>query len=160
MPKLSTALVTLTLSDKSLEALRSTFSTVLYNPAKSSPPSASELKEVEILFGPPTRLEAKSFDELPELKFIQLGSAGADGPLSNALLKDWVERDEKAKAGREIKMMTASGTHVLSIPPWAVGCTIMLYHQLPRMLEIAKVCTVQHLSNMLLKRGLPLTLEC
>lgn len=140
MSRPSTALVTLTLSDKALHALRSTFPTVHYHPAGSSPPPASVLKEVEILFGPPTRLsDVKTFDELPKLKYVQLGSAGADGPLATPVLKDWVKRDESGRGGREVKMMTASGTHVLSIPPWAVGCVIMLYHQIPRMLEIAKV---------------------
>lgn len=140
MSKLSTALVTLTLSDKSLDALRSTFSTVHYHPSGSDAPSASALKEVDMLFGPPQRLSnVKTLDELPKLRYIQLGSAGADGPLATAALKDWVKRDESGRGGRDIKMMTASGTHVLSIPPWAVGCVIMLYHQIPKMLEIAKV---------------------
>lgn len=140
MSKLSTALVTLTLSDKSLSALRSAFKTVHYHPAGSDQPSPSVLQEVEIVFGPPQRLAPiKTLDELPKLRYIQLGSAGADHPLATPILKDWLARSEQDKAGRDVKMMTASGTHVLSIPPWAVGCVIMLYHQLPRMLAIARV---------------------
>lgn len=139
MSKLSIALVTLTLSDKSLSALRSAFKTVHYHPAGSDQPSSSVLQDVEIIFGPPSRVSAmKTLDDLPKLKYIQLGSAGADGPLGNPALKDWVGRSEEARNGREVKMMTASGTHVLSIPPWAVGCVIMLYHQLPHMLSIAR----------------------
>lgn len=140
MSKLSTALVTLTLSDKALSGLRSTFSTVHYHPSSVALPGPEVLKEVEILFGPPNRLKLDSFDQVPKLKYIQLGSAGADGPLSTPVLKDWVSKQDGGGGGeREIRMMTASGTHVLSIPPWAVGCVIMLYHQLPRMLAIAKV---------------------
>lgn len=142
MPKLSTALVTLTLSDQALTALRSAINVVHYHPSTSPLPTLEVLQEVEILFGPPNRLSLETFDELPKLKYIQLGSAGADGPLSTPVLKDWAQKGRDhgtERNGREIKMMTASGTHVLSIPPWAVGCVIMLYHQLPRMLSIAKV---------------------
>lgn len=141
MTKLTTALVTLNLSEKSLSILRQTFPTVHYHPSPSSPPSSQILESVDILFGPPQKLpsEVKSLDALPSLKYIQLGSAGADGPLATAALKDWVDKGEKGRNGRDIKMMTASGTHVLSIPPWAVASVIMLYHQIPRMISIARV---------------------
>ena len=150
MSKLSTALVTLTLSEKALSGLRSAFSTVHYHPSSVALPGPDVLGEIEILFGPPNRLKLDSFDQVPKLRYIQLGSAGADGPLSTPVLKDWVSRqsrdDTAKKDEREIKMMTASGTHVLSIPPWAVGCVIMLYHQLPRMLAIGKVSPVSYLT--------------
>lgn len=147
MSELSTALVTLTLSDKALSGLRSAFSTVHYHPSSVALPTPEILKEVEILFGPPNRLKLDSFDQVPKLKYIQLGSAGADGPLSTPVLKDWVSKKDNNDGGREIKMMTASGTHVLSIPPWAVGCVIMLYHQLPRMLAIGKVSVIPLISS-------------
>jgi len=131
MSKPSTALVLLKLSEKSLSTLRSTFSTVHYHPPSSSDPSTTTLKEVDIIFGPPRQLSVQSFKELPKLRYIQLGSAGADAAIST--LQGWGE------GGGHVKMMTASGTHVLSIPPWAVGCVIMLYHQIPRMLGIARV---------------------
>jgi hypothetical protein len=131
MSKPSTALVLLKLSEKSLSTLRSTFSTVHYHPPKSASPCTSTLNEVDIIFGPPRQLAIKSFKDLPKLRYIQLGSAGADAAIST--LKEW------GQGGDHVKMMTASGTHVLSIPPWAVGCVIMLYHQIPRMLGIARV---------------------
>jgi hypothetical protein len=131
MSKPSTALVLLKLSEKSLSTLRSTFRTVHYHPPKSASPSTSTLNEVDIIFGPPRQLAIKSFKDLPNLRYIQLGSAGADAAIST--LKEW------GQGGEHVKMMTASGTHVLSIPPWAVGCVIMLYHQIPRMLGIARV---------------------
>jgi hypothetical protein len=131
MSKPTTALVLLKLSEKSLSTLRSTFPTVHYHPPSSSNPSTTILKEVDIIFGPPRQAPVKSFKELPELRYIQLGSAGADAAIST--LQGWGE------GGGHVKMMTASGTHVLSIPPWAVGCVIMLYHQIPRMLGIARV---------------------
>lgn len=132
MSKPSTALVLLKLSEKSLSTLRSTFPTVHYHPPSSSNPSTTTLNEVDIIFGPPRQLSVQSFKELPKLRYIQLGSAGADAAIST--LQGWGE------GGGHVKMMTASGTHVLSIPPWAVGCVIMLYHQIPRMLGIARVC--------------------
>lgn len=142
MSKPTTALVTLTLSDKSLSALRSTFGTVHYHPSTSSDrPSPSALDEVEMVFGQPQGLSSigiTSFDQLPRLRYIQLGSAGADGPLASQVMKDWIQKDQ-AQRRRDIKLMTASGTHVLSIPPWAVGGVIMLYHQIPRILGIARV---------------------
>jgi len=131
MSKPSTALVLLKLSEKSLSTLRSTFPTVHYHPPSSSNPSTTTLKEVDIIFGPPRQLSVQSFKQLPKLRYIQLGSAGADAAIST--LQGWGE------GGGHVKMMTASGTHVLSIPPWAVGCVIMLYHQIPRMLGIARV---------------------
>jgi hypothetical protein len=142
MSKPTTALVLLSLSEKSLSALRSTFTTVHYHPSTSSEqPSPSNLAEIDMIFGPPQRLGSigiKSLDQLPRLRYIQLGSAGADGPLASDVMKDWIQKDQ-AQRGREVKLMTASGTHVLSIPPWAVGGVIMLYHQIPRLLGIARV---------------------
>lgn len=131
MSKPSTALVLLKLSETSLSTLRSTFNTVHYHPPSSTSPSSSILNEVDIIFGPPGKAPVKSFNELPKLRYIQLGSAGADAAIS--ALQKWGGK------GDHVKMMTASGTHVLSIPPWAVGCVIMLYHQIPRMLGIARV---------------------
>jgi len=131
MSKPSTALVLLKLSEKSLSTLRSTVPIVHYHPPSSTSPSTSTLNDVDIIFGPPRQLSIQSFKELPKLKYIQLGSAGADAAIST--LQGWGE------GGGHVKMMTASGTHVLSIPPWAVGCVIMLYHQIPRMLGIARV---------------------
>jgi hypothetical protein len=137
MSKPSTALVLLKLSEKSLSTLRSTFPTVHYHPPSSSNPSTSILEQVDIIFGPPRQAPVKSFKELPKLRYIQLGSAGADAAIST--LQGWGE------GGGHVKMMTASGTHVLSIPPWAVGCVIMLYHQIPRMLGIARVRLLSYL---------------
>ena len=134
MSKPSTALVLLKLSEKSLATVRSTFNTVHYHPPSSSAPSSSILQDVDIIFGPPKQLPIKSFTQLPKLRYIQLGSAGADAAIST--LQGW---GEGQGSGGDVKMMTASGTHVLSIPPWAVGCVIMLYHQIPRMLGIARV---------------------
>jgi hypothetical protein len=149
MPKLHTVLVLLKLSESALSSLKSTFSTVHYFPPSSSPPPTSVLEQIDILFGPPQRLSEwsiETFHQLPKLKYIQLGSAGADGPLKAPAVKAFIEnRDGDSRGGgREIKMMTASGTHVLSIPPWAVGCVIMLYHQIPRMLGIARVCPLPY----------------
>jgi len=89
MSKPTTALVLLKLSEKSLSTLRSTFPTVHYHPPSSSSPSTTALKEVDIIFGPPRQAPVKSFHEFPRLRYIQLGSAGADAAIST--LQGWGE---------------------------------------------------------------------
>lgn len=39
----------------------------------------------------------------------------------------------------DVTFSTASGAHVLSIPNWVVGTTVILYHQLQQMMRVARV---------------------
>lgn len=149
----SNLLVTLTLSDRSLSKLRSAFKSVTYlPPATCSSPSREVLDNTDILFGSLTHLPSiKSLDELPKLGHIQLGSAGADSALRTEPLQEYMARIKpRSGSERNVTMSTASGTHVVSIPNWVVGSVIVLYHQIHRMLAIARVSWLSSLLNCLL----------
>ncbi|OCF73346.1 oxidoreductase [Kwoniella mangroviensis CBS 8886] len=121
------------LTPPTLDKLKSTFQTVHYHPKGSDDASFSsdELKEIQLFFttgrGLPESIE--SLDQLPNLKHIQLASAGADAMLRSSTIKKYIEQQ-----GQGVSLSTASGTHVLSIPPYAVGMTIALLHQWPRII--------------------------
>ncbi|WVR07904.1 hypothetical protein IAU60_004947 [Kwoniella sp. DSM 27419] len=122
--------------------LRDTFKGFHFYPKANSPSCAEsetfasdELAEIEVFFTTGRGLPPviKNLDQMPKLRHIQLGSAGADKALKSEVISQL-----KGQAGSEAKggitLSTASGTHVLSIPPYVVGMVIALYHQLPRMI--------------------------
>jgi hypothetical protein len=149
--------VTQPLSPTSLSRLQSTFHTVHYHPSSPLPPEV--FPEIEALFVPITGLPEgiTSFRALPRLRHVQLASAGADKLLQHPAIRECAtvaaaalgggrtqaggangtERDEGVE--RDITVSTASGIHVVSIPNWVVANLIGIYHQLPRMLQIARV---------------------
>lgn len=156
--------ITQPLSPTSLSRLQSAFHTVHYHPSSPLPPDI--LPEIEALFVPITGLPEgiTSFRALPRLRHVQLASAGADKLLQHPAIREcaaWAgagapsaaaavgggttqagggngaERDEGVE--RDITVSTASGIHVVSIPNWVVANLIGIYHQLPRMLQIARV---------------------
>ncbi|OCF39667.1 oxidoreductase [Kwoniella heveanensis CBS 569] len=126
------------LSSAAEEKLKSSFKGFHYHPNKPDSPAKftkEELSEIEFFFTTGRGLPVSSLDELPKLKHIQLASAGSDAAQRSEAIAAY-----KEKAGQEqaISLSTASGTHVLSIPNYAVAMVIALYHQLPRMITRAK----------------------
>ncbi|WVW87071.1 hypothetical protein I302_109128 [Kwoniella bestiolae CBS 10118] len=131
--------ISVPLTPPTLEKVKSTFKTVHYHPKGSDDAtfSSDELKEIDLFFttgrGLPESIE--SLDQLPKLRHIQLASAGADAMLRSATIKKYSEQlDKEGKKDSGVSLSTASGTHVLSIPPYAVGMTIALLHQWPRII--------------------------
>ncbi|WVQ84835.1 hypothetical protein IAT38_006992 [Cryptococcus sp. DSM 104549] len=115
--------------------LTSTFTSFIYRPTPagslSSEFTSSELASADIFFTRNTGVPHPTLDDLPKLKLVQLCSAGADKAIASPALKGHVEGVGKHE-GREVLLATAAGTHVLSIPNYAVGMVILLLHQLPR----------------------------
>ncbi|WWC92649.1 uncharacterized protein L201_007608 [Kwoniella dendrophila CBS 6074] len=127
------------LSDSTIEKLKSNFDKFIYHPKGSSDDKFSndELKEIDVFFttgrGLPESIE--SLDQLPELKHIQLASAGSDFMLKSKTIQSYIKDNHNNESNkRDLSLSTASGTHVLSIPPYAVGMSIALLHQWPRMI--------------------------
>jgi hypothetical protein len=96
---------------------------------------------------------------LGRVRHVQLASAGANRLLEHPAIKRYAaaaagtaggngvgneEEVSKGKAGWSIS--TASGTHVLSIPPWVVGQLIGCWHQFSRMYDIQRVRPLTSLS--------------
>ncbi|WWD20463.1 hypothetical protein CI109_104939 [Kwoniella shandongensis] len=134
---------TVALSPESQEKLKSTFSSVIYKPASSKEEFTSdELSKIEIFFtrntGPPA--EVKSLDQVPKLKHVQLASAGADKAIQHPIMQEHakLQKDQGKDQTGQLTLSTASGTHVLSIPNYAVGMVICLLHQLPRQIIAAR----------------------
>lgn len=58
-------------------------------------------------------------------------SAGADKASKQAIMS--TAKDKGVTLG------SASGIHVLSIPPWVVSMAIGIWHQFPKMMDIQRV---------------------
>ncbi len=134
----------LPLSDQAVQRLRTTFpsATVHYHPPPfppTSPLSPEELASLDAVFTKGSGLPPyiRSLDQIPNVRHIQLGSAGADGILASEPIRTWLASNEER---RVVTVASASGTHVLSIPPWIVAQLVTLEHQLHRMATIARVC--------------------
>ncbi|WVQ95895.1 hypothetical protein IAU59_002994 [Kwoniella sp. CBS 9459] len=128
------------LSSEAEEKLKSSFKGFHYHPNKPDSPAKftkEELSEIEFFFSTGRGLPVSSLDELPKLKHIQLASAGSDGAQRSNAIAAYKAKVEKGEE-EQISLSTASGTHVLSIPNYAVAMVISLYHQLPRMITRAK----------------------
>ncbi|RSH81373.1 hypothetical protein EHS25_006905 [Saitozyma podzolica] len=125
--------VTQPLSPTSLSRLQSTFHTVHYHPSSPLPPEV--FPEIEALF-----LASAGADKLLQHPAIRecatVAAAALGGGRTQAGGANGTERDEGVE--RDITVSTASGIHVVSIPNWVVANLIGIYHQLPRMLQIAR----------------------
>jgi phosphoglycerate dehydrogenase-like enzyme len=130
-------LVLIDIPPESLEALQSHFHTVHYYPDPSTAPIPTEILHVtHVLLTTAGALPSNlRLAHLPELRHIQLGSAGVDGVLKTQFLREHGE--VKLKEG--LRVTSASGTHVLSIPNWVVGAVISLYAQIPAQIMHARV---------------------
>jgi phosphoglycerate dehydrogenase-like enzyme len=141
---LDTIAVLMPLPAKALEKVRSAFKTVHYAPSGPDVPAkrlpAEVWKDVEVLFcdwtGPPKDLE---LSEVPNLRHVQLPTAGVDGALANSkLVQELAARDPSASSEGPT-VSSASGIHVFTIPNWVVGMTIALSQQHHVMARFARV---------------------
>lgn len=151
----------LPLTDANLARLRARFPVVHYHPHPQPLPAAAAA-ETEVIFcsgaGLPPNVASigqssasagsggsGSEDEkvhLPNVRHVQLGSAGANRLLDHAAIKRYAAARSDGGKGEKgaVSISTASGTHVLSIPPWVVGQLIGCWHQFSRMYDIQRVC--------------------
>lgn len=106
-----------------------------YHPSSNAP--ADVLTRTEVYYstnkGLPPSVTDVSVD-MPQLKHLQLQSAGADKLFKNEALC-------KALDGGDgpFTIATASGTHAVSIPQYIVGTLLALYHRLPQQIIVARV---------------------
>jgi lactate dehydrogenase-like 2-hydroxyacid dehydrogenase len=149
LAQMDTLLVTIRIPDAQLDKMRQAFKSVHYYPDNAPiPPEALETAEMLFTSGARFASSIKSLDGLPKLKHIQMGSAGANGILGTAQMKEYLEKQR----AREITLAGASGTHVLSIPNYVVAMIITLYHQLHTQIIVARVSLCGHLSASALSR--------
>lgn len=141
MPAIDNILVTQLYSDASINKLKETFKNVHYYPNKSDDIPKEVLDKVDFLFptygGFPDAVKSPITETLPSLKHIQLASAGCGSVTGHPLFQEYLEKYSGSESDR-VTLGTASGTHVLSIPNYVVGCVINLYHQLPAQILIAR----------------------
>ena len=147
MSKLDTILITKSNSEAALKKFKQSFKTVHYFPDNETIPQ-EVLAEAEMLFtgGGKFASSIKSLKDVPNLRHIQMASAGANGILGSQQMKEFM----KEKGGREISLAGASGTHVLSIPNYVVAMVITLYHQLQTQIILARVSEPPRPFNLLL----------
>ncbi|ODN79292.1 hypothetical protein L202_03304 [Cryptococcus amylolentus CBS 6039] len=117
-----------------VQTLEASFDTFIHKPPSSSTPfTPAELAKIQIFFTSYYGIPQASFDEVPNLKLVQLCTAGADKALRGASVEEYVGKVKRGEdGGREVVLATAAGTHVLSIPNYVVGMVIALLHQFPR----------------------------
>ncbi|WVQ75735.1 hypothetical protein IAR50_005366 [Cryptococcus sp. DSM 104548] len=118
-----------------VQKLEESFDTLIHRPPSHPIPfTPAELSQIEIFYTSWYGIPQASFDELPNLKLVQLCTAGADKALKSTAIQKHVQklRDSREEGGEEVVLATAAGTHVLSIPNYVVGMVIALLHQFPR----------------------------
>ncbi|WWC69770.1 uncharacterized protein I206_103713 [Kwoniella pini CBS 10737] len=121
-PELSNLIITSPLSIEKLAQVKKHFKSVHHFPPGINEKVSKELaNNVDVWYsnytGIPTYLE---FKDLPNLKLVQLTSAGANVALNSPAL-----RSEEAR--KQITISSASGIHSLSIPQWIISQIISLY---------------------------------
>ena len=149
MPSLRVLTAAIKLDEPTLARLRSRFPVVHYHPPPQQLPAAVAA-ETDVIFCtgrglPPNVTSIGSTGatqkadgqevHLSRVQHVQLGSAGANKMLEHAAIKRYA-----ADKGEDVSISTASGTHVLSIPPWVVGQLIGCWQQFSRMYDIQRVC--------------------
>ncbi|ODO12142.1 hypothetical protein I350_00928 [Cryptococcus amylolentus CBS 6273] len=120
---LQNLIITVNLSNDKLAEVKTHFKHVhVYEDGEKVPKEIA--KEVEVWYsnhlGVPDYI---GVDDVPELKLVQLTSAGANLALKGPLLGD---KDVQ----KRIAISSASGIHVLSIPQWILSQTINLYQHI------------------------------
>lgn len=134
---------TVHLSSATISKLQDTFTSFIHRTDPSSSPfTKEELSKIQIFFTTGRGLPVDSLADVPNLELVQLCSAGADKAISSPAMKAYVEERKRGKGkgnSKEVKLATASGTHVLSIPNYVVAMVITLLHQLPRQIIGARV---------------------
>ncbi|WWC85179.1 uncharacterized protein L201_000036 [Kwoniella dendrophila CBS 6074] len=124
-PLLSNLIITCPLSPEKLAQVKTHFKSVHHFPPNSKDKVSKELAGKADVFysnylGIPDYLE---FEDLPNLKLVQLTSAGANIALKSPALKS-------EQARKQITISSASGIHSLSIPQWILSQTVSLYMHL------------------------------
>ena len=93
LAQMDTLLVTIRIPDAQLDKMRQVFKSVHYYPDNAPiPPEALETAEMLFTSGARFASSIKSLDGLPKLKHIQMGSAGANGILGTAQMKEYLEK--------------------------------------------------------------------
>ncbi|WVW86486.1 hypothetical protein I302_108534 [Kwoniella bestiolae CBS 10118] len=125
------AVITVEVSESKLEEVKRVYKNVYYHPDENVP--EEELKVADIWFATWTGLPTcvKSLDQIPNMKVLQLSSAGANKALYSPIMSS-------DKARKQIKVCSSSGMHTLSIPQYIIGNVINLYMKLHIQLYIAR----------------------
>ncbi|WVQ79611.1 hypothetical protein IAT38_001711 [Cryptococcus sp. DSM 104549] len=112
--------IAISLSEDKLAEVKTHFKSVyVLAPGDKLPKETA--KQVEVWYSNFTGLpEYLEFKDVPNLKLVQLTSAGANRALECPVLKN-------EEARKQIDISSASGIHVLSIPQWIVSQTVSLY---------------------------------
>ena len=129
-----TAAVTVEIPPSSLDKLRKEFHEVHYHPTGDIPTDV--VPRVEFWLTPNKCLPSsvKSVEDASSLRLIQLVSAGAEKALGTDQIKAY------AKKPGNVVLGTAAGLHVISIPNYVVAMVINIFNQIPRQIEVGRVC--------------------
>ncbi|OWZ28974.1 oxidoreductase [Cryptococcus neoformans AD2-60a] len=122
-PSLETLIVTVPVSAEKLAEVKTHFKTV-HIFAEEETVTKEAAREAEVWYsnylGIPKEIE---YEDVPNLKLVQLTSAGANLALNCPVLKN-------EEARKRIDISSASGIHAISIPQWIISQTVSLYMHL------------------------------
>lgn len=126
-----TACIIAPIADSKVEDVKKAYPNVLYRPDGNV--SDEELKEIDIWYCTWTGLpkNVTQLAQIPRTKAIQLSSAGANMLLATEVMSTPEARDR-------IKVCSASGIHVLSIPQYIVANVVNLYMKLQIQFHLAR----------------------
>ncbi|KZT67620.1 hypothetical protein DAEQUDRAFT_383796 [Daedalea quercina L-15889] len=98
------------------------------NPRETPVPDA-EYRKATAIYGSPVGL--KRWEQVPNLKFVQLDSAGADGVVRE---KMWHE-----EGAERVVMATVAGVHMAPISQYFIMTTLALFHHLQEQILVSQV---------------------
>ncbi|KAI0338151.1 hypothetical protein BDW22DRAFT_1338410 [Trametopsis cervina] len=114
-------------SDAARSRLSQYFDTITYVPGFGTPITPEQYAAADVIYA--LHLNGvKGPEDVPNLKFVQLLRAGAEGVASHPLL-----RDERTK---NIPFATAAGVQLRSLPQYFIMTTLALFHHLQEQILI------------------------
>ncbi|WVQ70447.1 uncharacterized protein L199_008674 [Kwoniella botswanensis] len=124
-PSLSNLIITCPLSPEKLAEVKTHFRLVHHFPPAGKEKVPKELAEkADVWYSNYTGIpEYLKFEDIPNLRLVQLTSAGANTALKSPALNS-------EQALKQITISSASGIHSLSIPQWILSQSISLYMHL------------------------------
>jgi len=129
------AAVVVSVEPESLIKLQKVFKKVHYHPNGNIPVDAAKEAQLWLTSNKAIPANVAPIAELPNLRHIQLVSAGAEKALPTAHMEAYAKGGETDR----VTVSTAAGLHVVSIPNYVVAMVVNIYAQIPQQIIAGRV---------------------